>query len=140
MADFGLAVMIERTITSSMISQSRTTGDGAGTIDYMAPEQHDRATFGKVSHKTDIWALGCIVLEMLTGRPPWPGKRATEVMFHVAMKREAPPIPSGLPSQLDGVLRACLVHGQEQRASAQEVVEMLQPTELDAAIHEEADL
>ena len=72
--------------------------------------------------------------------PRGAGKRATEVMFHVAMKREAPPIPSGLPSRLDGVLRACLVHGQEQRASAQEVVEMLQPTELDAAIHEEADL
>lgn len=136
-ADFGLAVMVERTITSSMISQSRTTGAGAGTIDYMAPEQHDSGTFGKVSQKTDMWALGCIILEMLTGRSAWAGKRPTEVMFHVAMKREAPPIPSGLPEGLESVLRACLVHSQEQRASAQEVAEMLQPTGQTVAMQEE---
>jgi len=49
-ADYGLAVLVERSITSSMISQSRTTGDGAGTIDYMAPEQREYRTSGVLYH------------------------------------------------------------------------------------------
>jgi serine/threonine protein kinase len=87
----------------------------------------DSGTFGKASNKTDVWALGCIILEMLTGSKAWAGKRPPEIQFLVALKQQAPPIPSGLPEPLDSTLRACLVHHQEQRASALEVVEMLQP-------------
>jgi serine/threonine protein kinase len=122
-ADYGLAVIME----SSIMSSTASTVGGVGTPEYMAPEQHDSSVFGKVSDKTDVWALGCIVLEMLTGRTPWAGKRSTEILMNVAMKQQAPAIPSGLPELLDTMLRRCLVHNQAERASTREVIELLQP-------------
>ena len=121
-ADYGLAVMVERSIVSSSMS----TAEG-GTAAYMAPEQYDSSQFGKVSDKTDVWALGCIISEMLTGSMPWAGKRYPEIMTKVLMKQESPAIPPSLPDALYTTLRRCLVHTQAKRASALEVVELLQP-------------
>ena len=47
-----------------------------------------------------MWAFGCVVGEMLSGKPPWVGRRAIEVQMEVAVKRQAPPIPEGLPHQV----------------------------------------
>ena len=121
-ADFGLAVVLERTIMRATTARA----DGAGTAAYMAPEQHDSDTFGSVSCKTDIWALGCIVCEMLTGSTPWPGKRLPEIMMNVAMKKKHPPIPNA-PDELQAALRGCFVHDQATRFSAEDVMTALQP-------------
>jgi serine/threonine-protein kinase len=61
LADFGLARLLEG--TSSVASRV------IGTVTYMAPEQLD----GRVSRATDIYALGCVAVELLTGRPPYGG-------------------------------------------------------------------
>jgi hypothetical protein len=47
-----------------------------------------------------MWAFACVVGEMLSGKPPWAGLRATEILMMVAMKKQAPPIPEGLPHQV----------------------------------------
>ena len=47
-----------------------------------------------------MWAFACVVGEMLSGKPPWVGRRAIEVQMEVAVKRQAPPIPEGLPHQV----------------------------------------
>ena len=122
-ADYGLAVMVERSIVSSSMS----TAGGGGTAAYMAPEQYDPSQLGEVSDKTDVWALGCIISEMLTGSTPWAGKKYPEIMHTVLMKEESPAIPPSLPDALYTTLRRCLVHTQAKRASALEVVELLQP-------------
>ena len=121
-ADFGLAVVLERTIMRATTSRA----DGAGTAAYMAPEQHDSETFGSVSCKTDIWALGCIISEMLSGDVPWAGKRLPEIMMNVAMKKRHPPIPDG-PAELQAALRGCFVHEQAERFSAEDLMAALQP-------------
>ena len=84
-SDFGLAVMLERTVMRT----STRTGDGAGgTAAYMAPEQHDSDTFGRVSPKTDVWALGCIILEMVTGLVPWVGAKNDPFLLHSDAKND----------------------------------------------------
>ena len=47
-----------------------------------------------------MWAFACVVGEMLSGEQPWAGLRATEILMMVAMKKQAPPIPEGLPHQV----------------------------------------
>ena len=96
-SDFGLAIMVDRSIMRSVSSRSRGVGV---TVRYAAPEQHDSDAFGALSPKADTWALGCIIVELVTGQPVWPGKREMEIMMTVAGKKQAPPIPDGLPDEL----------------------------------------
>jgi hypothetical protein len=123
-SDFGLAIMVDRSIMRSVSSRSRGVGV---TVRYAAPEQHDSDSFGALSPKADTWALGCIIVELVTGEPVWPGKRETEIMMTVAIKKQAPPIPDGLPDELQAVLRGCFVHDQAKRSSADSVIAALRP-------------
>ena len=66
-----------------------------GTLAWMAPEAQD----SKIGKKSDIWSLGCFVIEMLTGENPW-GKRLVQsdsplvVLQQSFMNKEKPEIPS----------------------------------------------
>ncbi len=91
-ADFGIA----RAIDVGGVRQLTMTGvAGPGTPAYMSPEQllGDRA----VDARSDIYSLGCVLYEMLAGKPPFPGKdgfvkRFTEPPPHIAsLRRDAPP-------------------------------------------------
>jgi hypothetical protein len=95
-----------------------------GTPAYMAPEQYDSSG---VSDKTDTWALGCVILEMLTGQMPWTGMRQPQIMMNLLMKKETPAIPPGLPTELEAVLRECFCLDKQTRASSRNVVDKLQP-------------
>ena len=111
-----------------MLRASTTrAAEGGGTAPYMAPEQHDSESFGRVSAKTDVWAFGCIVLEMLTGEVPWAGMRPMEIMMNVAVKKKAPSIPHGLPEALLATLRGCFVHDQAGRFSSDDAILALEP-------------
>ena len=88
-SDFGMAAMIG----STMVTTQTTTVASGGTPAYKAPEQYDSGQFGKIGPKTDMWALGCVVVEMLTGFVPWKGTPPLEIMMNVAGKRLAPTIP-----------------------------------------------
>ncbi len=78
LVDFGIVKLFgfgEQTIAGSML----------GTADYMAPEQADG---GKTTPRTDLYSLGSVMYAMLTGRPPFVGKRMTEVIE--SLKRDRP--------------------------------------------------
>jgi serine/threonine-protein kinase len=122
-SDFGLAVAIGATTT--VATTQSTNAPGGGTPAFMAPEQYDPDTFGKVSQKTDMWALGCVVIEMLTGFAPWRGKREREIMFQVTMKQQAPPVPAEAEvhgSVLAELLQTCLEHVQDARPTAMQAL------------------
>jgi serine/threonine protein kinase len=113
LADFGLAKPVkgDRRLTS--------TGVILGTPDYMAPEQAQRAD---VDSRADIYALGVVLFEMLTGQHPFTG----ETPISVIIKHISEPIPhpsevnSDVPPQLDAIVTqatAKMPRERYQRAS-----------------------
>ena len=79
MTDFGLA-------KDSQASNLTRPGQALGSLDYMAPEQ---IRGEDVSAATDIYALGCVIHECLTGTPPFGGRPSMRVLF--AHLQEEPP-------------------------------------------------
>ena len=98
------------TITTPAMTQA---GMILGTAAYMSPEQ----ARGKVVDKRcDIWAFGCVLFEMLSGRQPFAGDTVSETLAEV-MKSEPPwqALPASLPANLDRLIRRCLVKDPRQR-------------------------
>jgi WD40 repeat protein len=85
------------------------TGAVMGTPDYMAPEQA-RGDAKLVSPATDVWALGVILYECLTGRPPFGGASHAEVMARVQAQEPTPPaqVRPGVARDLEAVCLKCL--------------------------------
>jgi serine/threonine-protein kinase len=123
-ADFGLASVLATTAAATAQS---TTGAGGGTPAYKAPEQYDEESFGKLSPKTDMWAFGCVVVEMLTGFAPWRGKQPMQIMMSVAGKRQAPAVPGEARGALAEILRRCLSIDQGARPTAEQALASLGP-------------
>ncbi len=112
--DFGVAklVSIDSTLTS--------TGSTFGTPEYMSPEQVQSKD---IDHRSDLYALGVILFEMLSGAPPFSGKSAVTVAIHHIRKR--PPAlraPGGLPRPLASLVRRLLSKKTSDRPESARVV------------------
>ena len=82
--DFGLAKRLD-------VDAAQTrTGDILGTPSYMAPEQA-RGRNGAVGPPTDVYALGAVLYEMLTGRPPFKGETVWDTLEQVIQQTPAAP-------------------------------------------------
>ena len=82
--DFGLAKRLD-----DVASQTRT-GDVMGTPSYMAPEQAT-GRVREIGPATDVYALGAILYEMLTARPPFKAETAMDTMLQVLQVDPVPP-------------------------------------------------
>ena len=99
------------------------TGAMLGTPVYMSPEQCRGA--GAVDHRSDIYALGCVLFHMTTGRPPFDVEGVGD--YIAAHLKEPPPIPSSivpeLPPAVDALLLQCLAKDPELRLSSMSEVQ-----------------
>ena len=84
-----------------------------GTAAYMAPEQ---ARGRPVDKRADIWAFGCVVYEMLTGKRPFGGETVTDALASIVKEDPAwSALPPDTPAALRELLRQCLVKDPKQR-------------------------
>ena len=113
--DFGLAKMSGRT-------QLTKEGTSMGTIAYMSPEQTEGA---KVDHRTDIWALGAVIYEMITGKQPFAGDYEQAVTYSIMNEDPEPPtaLRTGVPMGLERLLSKAMAKTPDERY--QHVDEML---------------
>ena len=118
LGDFGLAVALDR-------SRLTMAGSMVGTAAYMPPEQ---ALGGQADARSDLYSLGCVLYEMLTGRPPFLGDDTLSI---ISQHINTAPIATtwhnpAVPSELDELVMCLLAKVPEDRpAAAAEVVPVL---------------
>ncbi|GFH14465.1 protein kinase domain-containing protein, partial [Haematococcus lacustris] len=109
LADFGMAKTIAEAVSF--------TKSFKGSAFWMAPEVIRQQGHGVAA---DIWSLGCTVLEMATGKPPW-AQCATQVqaIFKIASSSELPAVPAALSPQASEFILLCLQRDPAARPSAE---------------------
>ena len=109
--DFGLAKL-------GADAGGTMTGDLIGTLRYMSPEQV-LAKHGLVDHRTDIYALGATLYELLTLQPAVPGTDKQEVLQRIAFEEPARPrsVDSGIPRELETIVLKAIDKRPEARYS-----------------------
>ena len=118
--DFGLAKALEADPASVDISSSPTISRMAtqagiilGTAAYMSPEQAKGKT---VDRRTDIWAFGCVLYEMLTGKMAFSGETVTDTLAAVIRgEPEWSALPADMPRAVRNLLERCLKKDPRQR-------------------------
>jgi WD40 repeat protein len=102
-ADYGLAKLLDEEATHTR------SGAVIGTPNYMAPEQAD-ARGREVGPAADVWALGVILYELLTGRLPFRGATTAETLLRVRFDEPLPParVVPAVPRDLETVCLKCL--------------------------------
>ena len=112
-ADFGIAKALKSDLA---VDRPEDTSDGwmLGSPAYMSPEQMGG---GGVDARSDMWALGVIIYECLTGRLPFPGRSVAELIVNMSVGRFDPPsnVRATLPSELDAWFIRALAKRKEQR-------------------------
>lgn len=114
--DFGIAK-----VTGSALTQ---TGDTLGTVEYMSPEQ----LRGEVDVQTDVWALGVVLYEMLSGRRPFGGDYEAALLYAILHEEPTPirDLAAKVSVALERVVVRCLEKDPAKRfATAQEVASAL---------------
>jgi len=127
LTDFGLArsvgpvanagsgiTMAQLTQSPTIASPLTTEGSIVGTFLYMSPEQLEGR---ETDARSDIWALGCVLYEMATGKRAFEGKSQASLIGSI-MNTEPPPVSSVAPfapPALDALIRACLAKDPEER-------------------------
>ena len=121
--DFGLAKLVgaplspEKVAAASTFVESTEAGAVLGTVGYMAPEQVRGLA---VDHRADIFALGCVLYEMLSGQRAFAGPTAMDTLTAI-LSREPPPLSRSaldIPPALQAIVSHCLEKRPEERYSS----------------------
>src|SRR6266702_884726 len=106
--DFGIAKLAEQEVPATiptdeaLLLVETNLGSILGTVPYMSPEQ---ACGEHVNQSTDIWSLGVVLYEMITGHAPFTGDTPQDVMFAI-LEKEPPPLTRGIahaPAELQQI-------------------------------------
>jgi serine/threonine protein kinase len=107
LTDFGIAVAEEELL--------KDVG-AAGTLPYMAPEQLDRG-IGPIDHRADIYAMGVVLFELLTGRRPFQSSSPLDLREQIIAGEAPSPwlIEGGVPAALERICQRCLARNPNDR-------------------------
>jgi TolB-like protein/predicted Zn-dependent protease len=129
--DFGIAKLAEEELPASMprdealLVVETNLGSVLGTVRYMSPEQ---ACGAQVDKTTDIWSLGVVLYEMVTGQTPFTGDTPQDVMSSI-LEKEPPPLTRYIaraPAELQQIISKTLRKDREQRyRNANELLQAL---------------
>src|SRR6266700_3442990 len=129
--DFGIAKLAEQELPitlprdEALFLVETNLGSVLGTVRYMSPEQ---ACGAQVDKGTDIWSLGVVLYEMVTGHAPFPGDTPQDVMFSI-LEKEPPPLMHYIaraPAELQQIISKTMRKDRGQRyRSAHELLKAL---------------
>jgi serine/threonine protein kinase len=109
--DFGIAKLLARELRGHSVTR---TGSIMGTPPYMSPEQCKDA--GAVDHRADLYALGCILFEMMCGRPPFVADGGGEIIAqHIYAPVPRPSSIAAVAPQIEEIILRALAKDPSQR-------------------------
>ncbi|KAJ7384468.1 Mitogen-activated protein kinase kinase kinase 2 [Desmophyllum pertusum] len=106
LADFGLSKIIQKIGSKTKLMSYR------GTPYWMAPEIIKGEQYGR---KADIWSVGCTVVEMLTGSPPWGDLEEVAAIFKIGSEPTEPELPEGVSQDAKEFIQAALTRNPDDR-------------------------
>ncbi|XVF70715.1 hypothetical protein PTKIN_Ptkin11bG0184900 [Pterospermum kingtungense] len=117
-ADLGCAKLIGK----AGDNEGFATSAFSGTPAFMAPEVARGEDQG---FEADIWAFGCTIIEMVTGKPPWPelNDHPVSALYKIGFSGDVPEIPKWLSEKGKDFLGKCLSWDAKQRCSAKELLQ-----------------
>jgi formylglycine-generating enzyme required for sulfatase activity len=119
-SDFGVARLVGGKTASNTIHL-------AGSPVYMPPDAYN----GEISPAFDMWSLGVMIVEMLTGKLPFDAMTVQELQ--VAVQSKEPQIKGKLPAPFDQIVKGCLIKDRKQRWTSQRIIESLNPQPVNIA-------
>jgi serine/threonine protein kinase len=115
LADFGVA-----TLSKAQRASGNMMDAGAlGSPYWMAPEI---ITMEGSKPASDIWSLGCTIIELMTGDPPYYSMPPMSAMYHIAETEKPPPFPENISPELSAFLTACFERNPDKRPSAEDLL------------------
>jgi serine/threonine protein kinase len=127
LGDFGCSVKFKDPIGPTNSKAAQATGF-VGTIAFMAPEVSrcsGARDSGSYSYGADIWSLGCVLIEMFTGKLPWHPFKDENIIYlvHIKQTQQKPTYPSDLIEEATDFLDCCLAFEPEKRYTADRLLD-----------------
>ena len=110
LCDFGISKIL-----NEATANVTTATDMVGTFKFMAPEIFDKKI--KTTPASDIWSVGCVLIQMLTQNPPWGKITEMELVMEIAVRKTKPTykLPENAPQEAEDILSACLKYEPTER-------------------------